>query len=445
MIVKVVAKKRKMFNCSEENLMKIENMSLDRVRTVAEAVEKFSWSLYGAMKDTEKGNFVFSPYGAHVVLAMLSEGAREATLQMMKKEMFLSDSQILRKGYEDLIQAMKTGFLVKLCYEQDSLFRDREIMVDDSYTLETANAGFFMRGCKLLGSFEGDLKKNFHTEIMEVDFQDKTSAARIINNWVQISTKDYVKDFITADSLDDQSGLVSSSNPGIILLASALYFKCDWNFKLSHLASFWVTEEESKQVLMLRLHSEMKYARLEEVSGAMVELPYQDQRFRFVMQVVLPDDRMGVFELENELVEIDIQDLFRRKQQPVIMDLVMPKLNLTNKLNLSDSLKKMGMADLFSADTSDFSGITGSRLLYLTEVQQKVLVEVTGGEGNHKENKHFWSGFFHGKKNSDSETKNEPKYTGGDMFNVDHPFIFMIRDTLTDMILFQGRVVDPSV
>ena len=47
----------------EEKLL-LENMRLEEVRTVADAVEKFSRSLYRVMKDTENGNFVFSPYGA---------------------------------------------------------------------------------------------------------------------------------------------------------------------------------------------------------------------------------------------------------------------------------------------------------------------------------------------------------------------------------------------
>ena len=223
----------------------------------------------------------------------------------------------------------------------------------------------------------------------------------------------------------------------MIILTNALYFNCDWNFKLSQPVAFWVTEGESKQVPMMTLCSEMKYACLEELGGAMIELPYQ--KSRFVMQVVVPDDRMGVYELENGLVEIDIQDLFRKKHQPVMMDLALPKLNLTNNLNLSDSLKKMGMADLFSADTSDLSGLTGSRFLSLTEVKQKVVMEVD--ECKQKENHHFWSGWF---SDPDFEVTNEPKSVGS-MFYVDHPFIFMIRDTVTDMILFQGRVVDPSV
>ena len=425
------------FNVFKEKLM-IENLSLEQVMTVAKAVEKFSWSLYRVMKETNNGNLVFSPYGVHVVLAMLSEGARGATLEIMKREMFLPDSEILRKGYEDVIPAMKTGFLVKFWIDKDSFFKERGIMVDDNYILETAYGGFFMRGSKLLGSFETDLKKSYHAEMIEVDYQDEANTSRIINHWVQKSTKDFVEDFITADSLDEEFGIMDfASNPGIIVLTNALYFNCDWNFKLSQPVVFWVTEGESKQVPMLTLCSEMKYACLEELGAAMIELP--DNKSRFVMQVVVPDDRMGVFELENGLVDTDIQDLFRRKHQTVVMDLALPKLNLTNNLNLSDSLKKVGLADLFSADTSDFSGLNGSRFLSLTEVKQKVVLEM--GECKQQENHHFWSGWFSG---PDTEMIKEP-IGFGSMFYVDHPFIFMIRDTITNMILLQGRVVDPSL
>lgn len=421
----------------EEKLL-LENIRLEEVRTVADAVEKFSRSLYKVMKDTENGNFVFSPYGAHVVLAMLSEGARGATLEMMKREMFLPDSEILKRGLKDVIAAMKTGFVLKFWFENDSFFSERNMMLDTNYTLETANAGFFMRGHKLLGSFERGLKKNYHAEMIEVDYQDEARAAKIINHWVQKSTKDLIQNFMIADSLDEECGQGCSSNQGSIILTNALYFNCDWNFKLSKPASFWV-DGESKQVPMITFCSEMKYARLEELSSTMIELPYQG--FRFVMQVVLPDDRMGVYELENGLVEIEIQDLFRRNHQNVMMDLALPKLNLTNNLNLADSLKKMGMADLFSADKSDLSGITGLKFLYLHAVKQKVVLELT--EAKQKEKHHFWSGWFSGEKSPDSEMDNDPK--SAKMFSVDHPFIFMIKDTITDITLVQGRIVDPSV
>ena len=89
----------------------------------------------------------------------------------------------------------------------------------------------------------------------------------------------------------------------------------------------------------------------------------------------------------------------------------------------------MGMGDMFSDATADFSGINGDRSLYVSKVMQKVFVEVNeeGSEAAAATRVRARS----------RERENE--------FTVDHPFIFVIRDTLTGMALFQGRVTDPTM
>ena len=91
----------------------------------------------------------------------------------------------------------------------------------------------------------------------------------------------------------------------------------------------------------------------------------------------------------------------------------------------------MGMADMFSDDKADFSGIDGSRYLFVSSVLQKVFVEVNE-EGSEAA----------AATAAIMRLRSLPP--PNQLFNVDHPFIFIIRDNLTGMILFQGRVVDPS-
>ena len=88
------------------------------------------------------------------------------------------------------------------------------------------------------------------------------------------------------------------------------------------------------------------------------------------------------------------------------------------------------MDDMFS-DKADLSGITGARDLYVSSVIQKVFVEVNE-EGSEAA---AATGVMVMMRSMPAPNQ---------MFNVDHPFIFIIRDKLTGMVLFQGRVVDPS-
>ena len=100
-----------------------------QVKSVSKAAEEFSKSLYGVIKETEQGNILFSPYSVAAGLAMLSEGARGETLEMMKNTMHLPEAESLRAGYRDSIPALRSN---------------------ENFTLDTANTAFVMKDFKVL-------------------------------------------------------------------------------------------------------------------------------------------------------------------------------------------------------------------------------------------------------------------------------------------------------
>jgi len=374
------------------------------VESVSRAAEEFSKSLYGVVKETEEGNILFSPYSVAAVLAMLSEGARGKTLDMMRRTMHLPKAETLRAGYKDSIPALRTN---------------------ENFTLDTANTAFVMKEFQVLEEFKTSLHENYHADMSSVDFADNEKAARTINDWVKSETRDKIKDLIPADSLSALTRLV---------LVNAVYFKADWETQFdkenTDQDQFWVTEEESKEVPMMSLTGQkMNFASLNQLDCSMIELPYKGNRI--VMQVILPKEKTGVFDLEKKLGEVDLQSLFSEKKKNVKVDLSLPKFKLSHSLALSDSLQQMGMEDMFSAGKADLSGITGSRDLFVSSVVQKVFVEVNE-EGSEAA---AATGVMVMMRSMPAPNQ---------MFNVDHPFIFIIRDKLTGMILFQGRVVDPS-
>ena len=53
----------------------------------------------------------------------------------------------------------------------------------------------------------------------------------------------------------------------------------------------------------------------------------------------------------------------------------LPRFTTSSSFNLSDELKSLGMNSAF-ADTADFSGMDGTKLLYLSDVFHQALVEV---------------------------------------------------------------------
>ena len=376
------------------------------VKAVSKAEEEFSKSLYEVIKKSaKKDHILFSPYSVTVVLTMLSEGARGETLTMMKKKMHLPEAETLRVGYRDIIPLLRTN---------------------ERFTLDTVNIAFVMKELQVLEEFQTCLQENYHAHMSSLDFTENEKAARTINDWVKTQTQDKITDLIPADSLNALTRLV---------LVNAVYFKADWSAQFEKDRTvpgrFWVTETESKEVEMMSMKGhEMDFTRLDQLDSSMVELPYKGNRI--VMQLILPGKRTGVYDLENKLTEVDLPSLFSQNKKDIKVDLRLPRFKLSHSLTLSDSLKQMGMEDMFNKDKADLSGITGENDdLYVSSVLQKVFVEVNeeGSEATAA---------------TELTIRRRCLPPPNQKFNVDHPFLFIIRDRLTGMILFQGRVVDPS-
>jgi serpin B len=91
----------------------------------------------------------------------------------------------------------------------------------------------------------------------------------------------------------------------------------------------------------------------------------------------------------------------------------------------------MGMPDAFNLDKADFSGMTGSKDLFISDVLHKAFVEVNE-EGTE-------AAAATGVIMRVTSMPAPPP-----VFRADHPFVFVIQDNHTGSILFVGRVVDPT-
>jgi len=108
--------------------------------------------------------------------------------------------------------------------------------------------------------------------------------------------------------------------------------------------------------------------------------------------------------------------------------LTMPKFTYESQFSLKETLAAMGMPAAFGA--ADFSGMDGTRSLFIGDVIHKAYVSVdeAGTEAAAATAVIM-----------DRGAPAPPKEV-----TVDRPFVFMIRDIETEAILFLGHVTDPS-
>jgi serpin B len=112
----------------------------------------------------------------------------------------------------------------------------------------------------------------------------------------------------------------------------------------------------------------------------------------------------------------------------------MPRFKTTQQFTLQDTLGAMGMPQAFGA-SADFSGMTGSRDLWISAVIHKSYIDV---------NEEGTEAAAATAITMVTMAREEPDRTPPIVFCADHPFVFLIRDNRSGGILFMGRVIDPT-
>lgn len=133
--------------------------------------------------------------------------------------------------------------------------------------------------------------------------------------------------------------------------------------------------------------------------------------------------------LDNELIKSYSNDF-----EYTNVDIKLPKFDVEYKNNLNDTLIALGMDDAFNPSSADFSNINQDNSIFVSEVLHDCVVKVDE-EGTEA------AALTAIMLEATSmpivpETVTE--------FHIDKPFIFVIQDNSSDMMLFIGEIQDPS-
>ena len=93
------------------------------------------------------------------------------------------------------------------------------------------------------------------------------------------------------------------------------------------------------------------------------------------MFIVLPNKIDGLPELEMKMNEISLDDS-NAEMRSAKLHVAIPKFKLHADVKLKDILIKMGMSDLFDESVADFSGISGEKDLYVSNIFHKSFIDV---------------------------------------------------------------------
>lgn len=370
---------------------------------------QFAIDLYRELRDPESNTF-YSPYSISEALAMAYAGARGNTEAQMAETLHytLPQSRLHPAANALDLELAQRGAGAK---GQD----------DQPFRLKIANSVWGQTGYQFLPGYLDTLAENYGAGLRLTDFQKAPEPAReTINGWVKEQTEGKVIDLLPKGSITDLTRLV---------LANAVYFNAAWKTPFdsgsTQPGQFTLLDGSQVDVPMMRKLLALPYA---QGSGYQaVEIPYDGDEVSMV--ILLPD--AGSLEQFEETLTADQVSRIVSELRPKQVQLSLPKFTYESTFSLAEVLAAMGMPDAVDPDRADFSGISGRRDLYISDVVHKAIVAVNekGTEAAAA------TGVVVG-------TTSMPVVDV--TLTIDHPFIFLIRDVKTDTILFLGRVLNPS-
>ncbi|HMN13386.1 MAG TPA: serpin family protein [Bellilinea sp.] len=376
----------------------------DQIKAVAQGNNTFAFNLYRQLA-AKDGNLVLSPYSISQALAMTYAGAAGTTAEELARVMQFNLAQ------DKFHPAFNS---LDLTLRQQSLQDGKPL-----FEFNVANALWGQKGYTFLEPFLNTVSKNYGGGLKELDFARSEEARSAINRWVEAQTNNKIKDLIPPDALDELTRLV---------LTNAVYFKAPWAVQFqpesTQPGDFYLLNGTKTQVPFMHMQEGFYSSVTEDYQ--IVELPYKG--YDFSMVILMPKD--GTFtEFEKSLSAEKYQDLLTKLQVNQVV-LAMPKFKIESTLGLKDSLQQLGMSEAFSSN-ADFSGMTGSKELAISDVIQKAFIDVNE-EGTEAA---AATAVIIGKTSMDPS---EPL-----KITLDHPFIYLIKDRQTNSVLFMGRVVQP--
>ncbi|KAH7841217.1 hypothetical protein Vadar_027198 [Vaccinium darrowii] len=363
--------------------------------------------------ESKDSNLVFSPILIHVVLSLVAAGSKGPT-----------QAQILT-----LLNSKSTDDLNSLSSQLVSL-----VFADAGLTggprLSFANGVWVDQSLSLKPSFKQVVDTIYKAALNHVDFQTKAvEVTNEVNLWVEKETNGLIKEVLPSDSVDESTALI---------FANALYFKGAWTEKFDEAKTrdqeFRLLNGSSVQVPFMTSEGD-QFLRASH-SFKVLRLPYkqgEDQR-RFSMYFFLPNAKDGLSALMKKASSESgfLDGGYMPYQAVKVGEFRIPKFKISFGFEASKVLKGLGLVLPFSGDeglTEMVDSTSVSRNLYVSSIFHKSFIEV-------------------------NEEGTEAAAASACLmyldccveeidFVADHPFLFVIREDNTGVVLFIGQVLNP--
>ncbi len=373
-------------------------------KDLAGSANNFGFKLFKAINEDgyQDSSLFISPLSVSMALGMAYNGAGGETREAIGRTLELPDLPLeeINASYKNLI-----SFLMSL---------------DPDVVFQIANSNWIRKGFPVKQEFLDLNRDYFNAVVRELDFNDP-QAADIINAWVEEKTNGKIKDIIQPPI-----------DPLIIMyLINAIYFKGAWTYEFdpenTEDRPFYLANGTTIDCPTMTIKAKFGYYYDDDVM--VVDLPYGNDKFS--MTIFLPPYQTDINTLIADFTRDNFDSWCANLSRDSI-NLFMPKFKLERAYGLKNIIKSLGMEVAFYPETADFTNINEIADLYISDVKHKTFVEVNE-EGTEAAAVTVVTM---------STTSVGPEQ---EIFvYVDRPFLFVIRDNVSNSILFMGKIMEPE-
>lgn len=394
-------------NCIYKNKDKL-NLTLkgdevDAIRSANKIATDLFWEISKDEEHKDK-NLIFSPTSLQFALAMLVNGADDDSAYAEITKML---------GQQDMPLEFMNNMYEK---RMNTLISENPMEVE----IGVANAAFLQNGIHFGKNYLQSIENYYKAAANNVDFALDTTY-KLMDKWAEETT----------------NGMIPSmqipKNPALwIVLANALSFQAEWANKFNPSSTrpdtFTTATGEKKIVEMMRNYYEGCYA-----EGDNYQLVTLNFYAGYVMNVILPNEGVSP---EEALAEIDLDSLhykYGRSETGMAPDtiycpsLCLPKFNLDDKIELNESLKKIGLEKTFTKKFNNIAeGASVTKIKQLTHLE----IDEDGAKGAAITTISMEGAAIHEYKSV--------------KVDVNRPFVVTINNPHKHEVLFIGLINDPS-
>ena len=383
---------------------------------------KFTMNFLKTVNEADRSgkSFIYSPLSITYVLGMVNDAATGLTEKELEETLGF---------HQGGIQAVN-DYCKKLI---DGLPK-----VDDKVTLNIANAIFLNKDFTLKPQFEQDMQTYYDAKAEALDFSASNTLDHI-NGWCKEKTNGMIPSI-----LDDIDPLMVS------YLLNAIYFKADWASKFDPKNTkneTFATENGNSSTDIPMMHQNVLIQYINNSMFSAIKIPYGNGLWN--MMVMLPEKgfttdhiinhlaALGLNGVEGAFCEIEdgIATMSVKSFSPHEVDLKLPRYETSSDTDdIEDGLiglmQKMGINRAFDERLAEIPNMC-ELPVYIDMMRQKAKIKVS------EEGSEAAAVTVAGVVNYSmgSEPIEYPKAT----FHANRPFVYVIREQSSGVILFVGK------